>query len=685
MTLAPDSSRTSDATSFSLGDRYTAEAGEILVTGIQALVRLPMDQMRADRRAGLRTSVFISGYQGSPLGGYDRELQSQRPLLDEYRIVHKPGVNEELAATAVMGSQTVQLLPGAKYDGVTGIWYGKAPGVDRAADAIRHATWAGTSRKGGVLALAGDDPACKSSTLPSRSDVMLAGMGLPQLYPGTMQDVLDLGRHGIEMSRAAGQWVAFKIVTPVADGTGSAIVDPDRVQPIIPIIEINGQPWAPSLSGEIVTPYTNRIEPEVIGTRMEMVRQYIAENKLNRIVVDCAKPWLGIIAAGYHADQVLEALATLGIPADEAARLGVRVLKLAAINPLEQGAVRRLAEDVSTVLVVEDKTPFLETMVRDALYGNTHRPDVIGKLDSDGKPLIPLAGAISASMLAEPLRRVLARKIGADKLAPLRSSEKLRIIIPAEAVRTPYFCSGCPHNTSTVVPEGSLVGAGIGCHGMVAYMGHESRGTITGLTQMGGEGSQWVGMEPFIEDQHFFQNIGDGTFFHSGQLAIQMAITSGSNITYKLLYNAAVAMTGGQDAAGLLPVPAVARKLLAEGVRHIIITTDEPDKYRDTSLPSGSEVWHRDRIIDAQEKLRGIAGVTVLIHDQQCAAEKRRDRKRGILPTPEYKLMIDERVCEGCGDCGVQSNCLSLQPIDTEFGRKTMIDQTSCNIDLSEG
>ncbi len=668
---------------YSLGDRYTTSAGEILTTGVQALVRVPLDQMRADRSAGLKTAAFISGYQGSPLGGYDRELQSQRALLDELQIVHRPALNEELGATAVMGSQLVSTMSSARPDGVVGIWYGKAPGIDRAGDAIRHANWAGTARQGGVLALCGDDPACKSSTLPSRSDPTLAALGLPVLYPGTVQDVLDLCRHGVAMSRASGLWTAVKIVTPVADGTGVAHVAPDRIAPIIPVIEFDGRPWTPSLSGQIGPPFTAEIEAEVIGTRIEMALRYIVENRLNPIVVESPSAWLGIVAAGHICEQVIEALAILGLEADDVASLGIRVLKLGAVNPFDAEAVRRLAAGTSTVLVVEDKTPNVETLVRDSLYGLAQCPRVIGKRDLEGAALVPLAGALTADRLAEPLRRALAERVSPDQLRPPRRERGLSITINSDAVRTPFFCSGCPHNSSTVVPEGSLVGAGIGCHGMVTMMNPANRGEIIGLTQMGGEGSQWIGIAPFVDAPHLFQNIGDGTFFHSGQLSVQAAVAAGVDMTFKVLYNAAVAMTGGQDATGMLPVPNVATKLRNEGVVEVIITTDDPGKYKGVSLPTATTVWHRDRIVEAQEHLRSVKGVTALIHDQQCAAEKRRDRKRGLLPTPDFKIVIDERVCEGCGDCGVQSNCLSLQPLDTEFGRKTTVDQASCNLDTS--
>ena len=676
MTIAPDQE-------FSLSDRYTTESGDILVTGIQALVRLPFDQMRADRRAGLRTAAFVSGYQGSPLGGFDRELISRPDLQKEYGVVHRPGLNEELAATSVAGSQLVSTLKTATYDGVAGYWYGKTPGLDRAADAIRHGVFAGTSRHGGVLALVGDDPACKSSTLPSRADALVTAIGMPFLDPGTMQDVLDLGRHGIEMSRVSGLWSAFKIVTSVADGSGLATVSPDRVRPIVPVLEINGKPWTPTLSGFTTVPTSLQQEAEMMGPRIEMALRYLVENRINTNVIESPSPWLGIVASGANAEAVLAALATLGLDEERASALGIRLLKLRAVYPFDVEAIRRLAKGVKTLLVVEEKRNVIEMLVRDTLYSSVERPVVIGKKDANGASLVTDLGALTASVLVEPLRRVLTTTINADLLRPAREKKSIALTVRSDAVRTPYFCSGCPHNTSTVVPEGSLVGMGIGCHGMVASVGREDRGELISITQMGGEGTHWIGMAPFTSTEHIFQNLGDGTFFHSGQLAVQAAIASGVTMTYKILYNAAVAMTGGQDATGLLPVPQVAAKLMAEGVKEVVITTDEPEKYKGVSLGHGVSVKHRDELLKVQERLRTIAGITVLIHDQQCAAEKRRDRKRGILPTPKTKVVIDHRVCEGCGDCGIKSNCLSLEAIDTEFGRKTKIDQASCNLDRS--
>ncbi len=668
---------------FSLQQRYEAAPKQILATGIQALVRLPIDLMRADRAKGWNTAAFISGYQGSPLGGYDRELQSQRKLLDELNIVHVPGLNEELAATSVFGSQVAQTYDRPKFEGVAGLWYGKSPGLDRAGDAIRHGSFGGTGRKGGVVLLVGDDAAAKSSTLPSRSDPTLVALHLPVFYPGTVQEVLDLGIHAFAMSRLTGLWVAMKITTPVADGSGIAEVAPSRFEPVLPTFEVDGKPWVPTLSGHVGVPFANTLEIEVLGNRIEWAKRYVAANPLNQFVTNPSDAWLGIVAGGYDMQQVLEALRVLGLTTERLDDLGIRVLKLGALHPLDHGAIRELASGTATVMVCEDKLDFLESRVRSVLYGSANAPAIVGKYDHDGKPLITHYGALTIDNLVDSLRRVLTLRIPADQLTAVRKSEPVRIALGAEAVRTPFFCSGCPHNTGLLVPEGSLVGAGIGCHGMVSIVPREQTGHVTGITQMGGEGAQWIGTAPFVEDHHFFQNMGDGTYFHSGQLAVQAAIASGTTMTFKILYNAAVAMTGGQDAAGLRSVPEMAQMLVAEGVKHITITTDDPAKYRGVSLPSGVDVVHRDAIVDAQEKLRRIDGVTVHIHDQQCAAEKRRDRKRGILAPATFRVMIDERVCEACGDCGVQSNCLSLHSTETEFGRKTVIDQASCNVDAS--
>ncbi len=671
---------------FTLESKYTQEEGRIYLTGIQALVRLPMDQHRADRRRGLRTATFIAGYRGSPLGGFDMELERNRRLLQEHHIVHSPGLNEELAATAVMGSQQVGFYPGAKYDGVLGMWYGKGPGVDRTGDAFKHANFAGTGRNGGVLALGGDDPSSKSSTLPSASEVAFYDALMPVLYPGDVQDILDLGLHGFMLSRVSGLWVAMKIVTNVADGAGTAEVAPDRVQPVIPTVEYDGRPFQHQGDWRLLAPYNLEMERAIHGARLEMARRYARENGLNRITVPTRDAWLGIVAAGKTYYDVRQALAELGLDETALDRYGVRLLKVGMLFPLEPDIVKEFARGLEEVLVIEEKRAFLETFIKDILYGLAQRPLVVGKRDEEERPLVPAHGELDPDIIARAIAARLDRKVRIPsveaRIAYLEATKQR----PAPVItlpRTPYYCSGCPHNTSTVVPPGHIAAAGIGCHSMALWMDPAIYGQTIGITQMGGEGAQWVGIAPFTETRHIFQNLGDGTLFHSGSLAINYAVASGVNITYKILYNSAVAMTGGQSATGQLPIPALVHRLEAEGVKRIIITTDDVEKYRGVALPPIAEVWHRERIIEAQETLAATPGVTVLIHDQQCAAEKRRLRKRGRLAEPPTRVFINERVCEGCGDCGRTSNCLSVQPVDTEFGRKTQIHQSSCNKDYS--
>ncbi len=670
---------------FSLAHKYTTEEGRIYLTGVQALVRLALDRHRADRRAGLRTATFIAGYRGSPLGGFDMELERNKKLLDSHHVVHSPALNEELAATALLGTQTVGIFPGPKYDGVAGIWYGKGPGVDRTGDAFKHANYAGTARHGGVLALGGDDPASKSSTLPSASEVAFYDALMPVLYPGNVQDVLDLGLHGFALSRASGLWVGFKAVTNVCDGAGTAEVAPDRVRPVIPVVELDGKPYVHAVDWRLAPPHNLEFERTLHTARLEIARRYAAENGLNRITVPSPEARLGIVAAGKTYYDLRQALDALGL--DDAAldRAGVRLLKIGMLFPLEAGTVRHFARGLREVLVIEEKRAFLETFLKDALYSLPDRPLVTGKQDSEGRMLVPAHGELDPDIIT----RAVAARLGRYVELP---SVTARIAYldgvkgrpsPATLPRTAYYCSGCPHNRSAPIPEGSIVAAGIGCHSMSLWMDPSITGTIAGITQMGGEGAQWAGAAPFTETKHIFQNIGDGTLFHSGQLAINYAVASGVNITYKVLYNSAVAMTGGQPATGTLPVPALVRRLEAEGVKRIIITTDEPEKYRGLRLSPIAQVRHRDDIVEAERELAATAGVTVLIHDQQCAAEKRRLRKRGLLPEPAARVHINERVCEGCGDCGHTSNCLSVQPVETEFGRKTRIHQSSCNQDFS--
>ncbi|MDH4145686.1 MAG: indolepyruvate ferredoxin oxidoreductase family protein [Acidimicrobiia bacterium] len=671
---------------FDLDAKYREEEGSFYYTGIHALVRVPLDQMRIDRRNGLKTASFISGYQGSPLGGFDREIIAHKALMDQHHIVHTPGLNEELGATAVMGSQVSATFPKQRYDGVLGIWYGKAPGLDRAGDAIRHAQYAGTMAHGGVLALTGDDPANKSSTLPSASEFTLADLHMPTLHPGNVQEVIDLGLHGIALSRTVGLWTAIKVVTSVADASGTAEVGPGRVTPVIPEIEWNGKPYRPRVNKALGGAPANAVEREIHEVRIELARRYAAANNLNRITVNPSDAWLGIVASGRMYHEVLEALHNLGLDEDGLARNGVRLLQLGMVYPLDGEIARRFAMGLQEVMVLEEKRGFIELHLRDALYGMPEAPRITGKKDPDGQLLVPMYGALDADALVEPLRRRLTQKIDPGRLTPpaqqaqpIQLKRKVEVLPP----RTPYFCSGCPHSTGTKAPEDALVGGGIGCHGLVGLMDPKRVGTVMGNTQMGGEGVHWIGIEPFVDVDHFIQNLGDGTFAHSGSLAIRAAVAAKSHVTYKILYNGAVAMTGGQDAAGAMPVPKLTNWLLSEGVSRVIVTTDDLDKYKGVDMPGGVDVWPRERIVEAQEALRKVSGTTVLVHDQQCAAEKRRDRKRGTIVEPPERIVINERVCEGCGDCGVQSNCLSVQPVETEFGRKTMIHQSSCNKDYS--
>ncbi len=665
---------------YRIQDRYENESGRVILTGVQALARLPIEQLRADRQLGRNTAALFTGYQGSPLGGMGEEAARAAKLAPDLPIIVRPGGNEELAATAVMGSQLASSQPDARYDGVVGIWYGKAPGVDRAVDALRHAVYAGTSRWGGAVALVGDDPNAKSSTIPSSSAGVVADMHMPLLYPGDPAEVLDLGRHAIALSRFSGLWTAVKIVADVADGMTSVDLDPNRVQPIAPdgFDEANRrQP-----SGRLLTPYTVELEQEIYDVRYPLAVSYASRNGLNQTTVDPSDAWIGIAASGITYQELREALSRLGLTTDnDIANAGIRLLRMHMPIPFDPQTVRVFARGVDTLLVVEEKQPNVEALITQSLYTSTHRPAVLGKYDRHGAPLFRTYGHLDADEIVGPLRRVLAERIG-DRLAPEKPVRQ-RIPINVGSIRSPYYCSGCPHNRSTQVPEGSLVGAGIGCHTMALFMDEDRVGDIAGITCMGNEGTQWIGMADFVERNHLIQNLGDGTYFHSGQLAIQAARAAGVNITYKLLYNDTVAMTGGQDPQGQLSVGQVARMLQTSGVSQVLVTTDEPSKYERGELPGGVEVWDRSRLLEAQELLAGVPGVTVLIHDQRCAAELRRDRKRGKVEAPKQRVVINHRICEGCGDCGQVSNCLSVQPFDTAFGRKTTIDQSTCNLDFS--
>jgi indolepyruvate ferredoxin oxidoreductase len=637
----------------SLDDKYALDAGLIYLSGVQALVRAALDVMRADRAAGLSTGSMISGYQGSPLGGYDKELERIAARLADLGIHHQPALNEELGATSVWGSQLAPRLPRANVEGVTGWWYGKAPGVDRAADALRHGNFVGAHPKGGMVALAGDDPASKSSTLPSASEATLASIGMPVLYPGSVQETIDLGRHAVALSRASGLWTALKVVTSVADAAGTAHVGPDRVRPVMPMAEYRGGPYVHQPDASLLAPASVEMEATLRGPRLELARAYARENHLNRVVLDSPGARLGIVAAGTTYHDLREALRTLGV-AD-----GIRVLHVQLLWPLEADTVRDFARGLDEVVVLEEKGPFLATAIREALYDLAQRPRVTADFHSVLEP-DPIARAIGPHLIDRASVRARLEYLDRVKPEPVSGSP----------VRTPFFCSGCPHNRSTEAPDGASVGLGIGCHTMV-LLNQAGKGKVTGLTQMGGEGAQWIGQSPFMDQsrpRHIFQNLGDGTFHHSGSLAIRAAVAAGVNITYKLLYNRTVAMTGGQDVEGGMSVGQLREWLALEGVRRVEVTTEDTP---------------RDELMRVQRELAQVEGVTVLIHDQMCATEKRRAIKRGKLAAPATRIAINERVCEGCGDCGAKSQCLSVLPVQTEFGRKTQIHQASCNSDRS--
>ncbi|TQM45301.1 indolepyruvate ferredoxin oxidoreductase family protein [Pseudonocardia cypriaca] len=669
---------TAPPTTVTLDDKYTARHGRVLISGIQAIVRMILEQRRLDTARGLNTRAFVSGYQGSPLAGLDQEMVRARPFLDDAGVVFRPGLNEELAATAVAGTQLLRQAPGRRHDGVTGFWYGKNPGLDRAADAVRHGTLAGTTALGGAVALIGDDPACKSSTVPSSCEPMAQSLLLPLLAPGSVAEIVELGLHAVALSRACGLWTGLKIVADVADA--AATVDVGALDLGVPL---PGR--AEDAPRVLVGATALEAEHDALTRRLDLARAYARAAGLNRVAFTSRTARLGVVASGTSAATVQRALDDLGL--DEAAMeaLGLRIITLAMPFPVDAAVLAELTDGLDEVLVVEDKVPFLENHLKSALYGRPDVPRVVGRHDPNGRVLLPARSALGA----EDVAAALAARIGPDRLprtaavhlqatAPKRQS---RIALPL-AARTPFFCSGCPHNTSTRASDDTLVGVGIGCHAMIALDG-AGRGHQLGLTQMGGEGAQWFGLAPFTDDRHFVQNLGDGTFHHSGSLAIRAAVAAGVTMTYKLLYNDAVAMTGGQRAEGRLDVPALTRWLAVEGVRRVVVTTAEPDSYRGLTLDPIATVRHRDDFAAAERELAAVEGVTVLIHDDRCAAEERRLRKRGKLPTPTAKVVINERVCEGCGDCGEVSTCLSVQPVETEFGRKTRIHQASCNTDLS--
>ncbi|MEM7337625.1 MAG: indolepyruvate ferredoxin oxidoreductase family protein [Actinomycetota bacterium] len=674
---------------FKLEDRFGLDQGDVAMSGVQALLRVLLDQMRADKRDGLTNAAMVSGYRGSPLGGVDSLMLANKSELESNNITFLPGLNEDLGATAVWGSQLANANFEGRYDGVLGMWYGKAPGVDRSGDALRHANVSGVDPNGGVLLVAGDDPASKSSTLSAGSEFMLLHVESPILYPGSVQEVADYGRWGYLLSRYSGLWSALKIVTNVADGYSTIKVGPGRVQATRPDEWIwNDKPWAHTQTDRLVGPIAVAMEREVYEGRLEAVNRFVHANNLNRSTVATSDAKVGFVAAGKTYYDLRAALDRMGFDDAELERRGIRVFKPAVIWPLDPQSIRSFADGLETVVVVEEKRAFVEMFAREALYGMANAPAMLGKRHADGSLWFPGHGEMDVDMIAKLLRPFLVDRFGADAVGPA-VVEKLRIPVTAasaskagaSANRTPGFCSGCPHNTSTWIPEGSEAGGGIGCHGMASLT--PTRNT-KGTTQMGGEGVQWVGAAPFVTMEHRFQNIGDGTYHHSGSLALRQAVAAGTNITYKILYNGAVAMTGGQDVDGQMAVPELTRSIHAEGVAKVMVVTDDPEKYpASADFAPGVEVWHRSRLDEAQRLLRDTPGCTVLIYDQACAAELRRDRKRGKAVDPAMRVLINEAVCEGCGDCGEKSSCLSVMPVETEFGRKTQIHQSSCNKDYS--
>jgi len=666
-----------------LDDKYALDRGQVYLTGTHALARLPMMQRQRDVAAGLNTACFISGYRGSPLGGLDQSLWSARRFLDRNAIHFQPAINEELGATAVWGSQQIGLFPGAKYDGVFAMWYGKGPGVDRSGDVLKHGNAAGSAAHGGVLLLAGDDHTCKSSTLPHQSEYSFMDACVPVMNPSGVQEILDLGLYGWAMSRYSGCWVAFKTIAETVDSSASVEVGPERISIALP------DDFEMPPGGLNIRWPDQPLDQEY---RLHKYKLYAAlafarANRLDRIVIDSPRPRFGIVTTGKSYLDVRQALDDLGIDEAHAAEIGFRLYKVAMSWPLEREGIRHFAEGLDEILVVEEKRAVIENQFKEQLYNwrEDVRPRVVGKFDENRNWILPSNGELTPAQIA----RVIAQRIGrfhtspriAERIAFLEAKERQLgggNVVPFS--RTPYFCSGCPHNTSTKVPEGSRALAGIGCHYLSQFM---DRSTAT-FTQMGGEGAPWIGQAPFTETRHIFANLGDGTYTHSGVLAIRAAVAAKVNITYKLLFNDAVAMTGGQPIDGGLTVLTLTRQLAAEGVQPIVVVTDEPEKYPPgVDFAPGVTVRHRDDLDAVQRELRETAGVTAIVYDQTCAAEKRRRRKRGRLPDPAKRVFINDLVCEGCGDCSKTSNCVSVVPVETEFGRKRAIDQSSCNKDYS--
>jgi len=667
---------------YTLEDRYRIASGRVFLTGNQALVRLPLMQRQRDLAAGLDTAGFISGYRGSPLGTLDMNLWQAKKELEENHVRFEPGLNEDLAATAVFGSQQATLMEGPKVDGVFGMWYGKGPGVDRACDALKHSNYAGTSPNGGVLALMGDDPGAKSSSIAHQSEPAMMHCGIPVLNPSSVQDYLDFGLYGWALSRYAGLWVGLKCLTDTIESSGSVLVSPDRVQIVQPA-DFEPPPGGLHVSwGNIPT----MVEERLFEHRLPAVAAFLRANPIDRVMLEAPSRRLGIVTTGKAYGDLRQALEDLGLSDDKARELGISIYKVGMTWPLEAEGLRSFARGHDDLLVVEEKKPIVEQQLASILYNLSDRPRLRGKRDLDGSPLVSQIGELTPLLVAGVLRRWIAQE--APEWQARLTPDPVQPGLSAAAgglTRLPSFCSGCPHNRSTMIPEGSIALGGIGCHGMAVFL--PERRTLA-VNQMGAEGANWIGQAPFTEVDHIFQNMGDGTYFHSGLLAIRAAVAANVNITYKILVNGAVAMTGGQpiegeEMAGEVTTPEIARQLAGEGIERIAVLSDNIGKYKPGTFPSGVTVHDRNELDRIQKELREIPGVTALLYDQTCAAEARRLRKRGEFVDPDRRVVINEQVCEGCGDCSVQSNCISIEPVETELGRKRMINQSSCNKDYS--
>ncbi len=665
----------------SLNDKYDLNQSHVFVTGYQALIRACLMQKERDRRAGLNTAGYVTGYRGSPLGGLDQQFMRAGRILTAATVKFQPGINEELAATALWGSQQAELRGEGKFDGVFGMWYGKGPGVDRSGDVFRHANFAGTSKNGGVVALMGDDHTAESSTTAHQSEFHFVDVMMPILNPAGVQEIIDYALYGWAMSRFTGAWTALKCMHETVESTGVVDGSIDRIKIITP--DDFRMPDG-GLNIRLVDTILGQ-EARLHDFKRDAMLAFVRANRLNRIITSGGRaPKIGIITTGKAYLDVRQALDELGIDEMKCNDLGLRIFKIACVWPIGRQELAEFAQGLDLIIVVEEKRSLIEVQVREELYGSANQPVCIGKKDEQGNWLFPVKGALDPNDIAicigERLLHYGANEELTAHVARLKSAQKALAETTDVAQRIPYFCSGCPHNTSTRVPEGSRAYAGIGCHYMAQWMERET----LGFTQMGGEGANWIGEAPFSARGHVFQNLGDGTYNHSGYLAIRAGIASGVNMTYKILFNDAVAMTGGQANDGGLTVPQIAAQVAAEGAKRIAVVTDEPWKYaKDTEWPRGLTVHHRDELDTVQRELATVPGVSVLIYDQTCAAEKRRRRKRGTFPDPDKRVVINDLVCEGCGDCGVKSNCVSVQPLETEWGRKRTIDQSSCNKDYS--